>query len=76
MFGESEMTTKVKVTTADDEGWMDKEVILDIPNKIYDASLNAHIITANMTENTYFYIAEWIQSEHEIIVDDIEIMEE
>jgi len=76
MFGESEMTTKVKVTTADDEGWMDKEVILDIPNKIYDASLNAHIITANMTENTYFYIAEWIQSEHEIIVDDIEIMED
>jgi len=70
------MTTKVKVTTADDEGWMDKEVILDIPNKIYDASLNAHIITANMTENTYFYIAEWIQSEHEIIVDDIEIMED
>ena len=70
------MTTKVKVTTADDEGWMDKEVILDIPNKIYDASQNAHIITANMTENTYFYIAEWIQSEHEIIVDDIEIMED
>lgn len=70
------MTTKVKVTTADDEGWMDKEVILDIPNKIWDSSLNAHIITANMTETTYFYIAEWIQSEYEIIVDDIVIIEE
>ena len=70
------MATKVKVTTADDEGWMYKEVIIDIPNRIWNASLNAHIITANMTETTYFYIAEWIQSEHEIIVDDIVIIEE
>ena len=71
------MATKVKVTTADDEGYsMGKEVILDIPNRIYNSSLNADIITANMTENTYFYIAEWIESEHEIIVDDIEIIKE
>ena len=44
--------TTMKVTTMDynDEGWLDieGEVILEIPNQIYDRYSNCYIITANI----------------------------
>jgi hypothetical protein len=72
------MTTTMKVTTMayNDEGWLDieNEVILEIPNHIYDRYSNCYIITANMTNNTYHTVSDWIADTHNLNVWGIEIL--
>ena len=70
LIGEAEMTTKMKVTMmeTDDDGYLGVEemIIIWVPDEIYDRIQNCHIITANMNDNTYHAISDWISETYEL----------